>query len=170
MKRPSFLVISLLLLTLVVVGTTADEVYSQAGAPQPSITLSPTSGFSAITIAGVGFFGGEITIYWEEEPIPTVPSPLYGSDTQDGSFTAIISMPTQIEPGEYIITAQDQERFIADATFTVIDMTGPQGLPGEPGPAGEPGPGAGMSIIAIILAVIAIGLAVFGRIKKWIIG
>jgi len=27
-----------------------------------------------------------------------------------------------------------------------------------------------MSIIAIILAVIALALAVFGRIKKWIIG
>ena len=198
MKRLGFLVIVMLLLTLVLAGATADKVYSQV--VRPSIILFPESGFSTITVAGVGFFGGKITIYWEEDPIPTVPSPLYTSDTQDGSFTAIISVPTQTEPGEYVITALDQEGFSASATFTVIDMTGPQGPlgeqgpagesgpqgspgeqgpagmpgppgpPGEQGPAGEPGPGSGMSIIAIILAVIAIGLAVFGKIKKWVIG
>jgi hypothetical protein len=44
---------------------------------------------------------------------------------------------------------------------------GPQG---EAGPPGEPGPGAGMSIVAIILALAALGLMIFGRIKKWVIG
>jgi len=201
MRKLSFLVILTLLLTLVLVGATTDEAYSQARA---SITLTPESGCCSIIISGEGFFGGEISIYWEEDHIPTVPSPLYASDTKEGSFTAIISVPTQTEPGEYVITALDEEGFSASATFTVIDMTGPpgpasevpgppgppgeEGPPGEPGPAGElgpqgpageqgpqgpagePGPGAGMSIVAIVLALIALGLTIFGRIKKWIIG
>ena len=48
--------------------------------------------------------------------------------------------------------------------------TGPQGLPGEQGTPGEPGPGAGMSIVAIVLALAALGLTLFGKIKKWIVG
>jgi hypothetical protein len=203
MKRLGFLFIPILLLTLALVLDTAEDAYSQVELPNPSITLSPTSGFSVITVTGVDFFGGEITIYWGDAPIPTVPSPLYLSDTSAGSFTAIISVPTQTEPGVYVITAEDEAYASASAAFTVIDMTGPQGLPGEMGPAGpagetgetgpageqgptgEPGPagppgetgpagkpgtGAGMSIAAIILAVIAIGLALFGKIKKWIMG
>jgi hypothetical protein len=119
---------------------------------------------------------------------------------QSGDFTAIISVLTPDEPGEHAIQARDQEGGRASAVFTVLDMTGPQGPPGEEGPAGargpsgpageagptgetgpqgpagetgpagEPGPGAGISIIAIILALIAIGLSVFGRLKKWIVG
>ncbi len=196
MKRLSFFATLALLLTLVLVGTTANEAYSQA----PRITLSPTSGFSTVTVSGTGFFGGQITIYWDGDPIPTVPSPLYGYDTQAGGFTAIITVPAQTTPGEHDVGAIDQERTAASATFTVIDMTGPQGLPGERGPAGEPGssgppgkpgptgelgppgppgetgspgeagPGGGISIVAIILALIALGLQVVGRIKKWVIG
>lgn len=195
MKRLSFLVTLTLLLTLAMVGVTAHEVYSQ----RASITLSPTFGFSAITVTLSGFYGGEITIYWDGERIPTVPSPLYSYDTQEGEFTAIISVPTQTEPGEYTVMARDQEGSRATAIFEVIDMTGPpgepgppgeqgppgeptageQGPPGEPGPPGppgetgppgEPGPGAGMSIVAIVLALIALGLTVFGKIKKWVIG
>ena len=147
MRRLSFFVILTLLLTLVLAGTTADEVYSQARAPA-RITLSPTSGFSVITVAGTGFYGGEITIYWDDDIIPTVPSPLHGSDTQYGEFTAIISVPTQTVPGEHTVTAVDREDTVADAVFIVVDMTGPQGTPGEPGlpgdsesgPPGEPGP------------------------------
>ena len=137
MKRLSFLVILMLLLTLVVVGAPADKVYSQVGAPNARITLSPESGFSAITVAGVGFFGGEIFIYWEGSRIPTVPSSLYGYDTQEGGFTAIITVPTQAAPGRYTVVARDQEGSSASATFMVIDMTGPQGLPGKPGHTAE---------------------------------
>ena len=200
MKRLSLLVTLTLLITLVLVGATADKAYSQSRA---SITLTPESGSSAIIISGEGFFGGEIFIYWEDEQIPTVPSPLYARDTQDGSFTAIIIVPVDATPGEYVITVVDQEGFNDDAVFTVIAITGPPGPPGEPGPAGptgsqgpegpsgepgpigpagsqgtpgeqgppgEPGPGAGMSIVAIILALMALGITLFGRIKKWIVG
>ena len=200
MKRLSLLVTLPLLLTLVLVGITADKAYSQARA---SITLNPESGSSAIIISGKGYFGGEIFIYWEDEQIPTVPSPLYARDTQDGSFAALIIVPVDSTPGEYVITAVDEEGFNDDAVFTVIAITGPpgppgepgsagpagpqgpeglpgepgpigptgaQGLPGEPGPPGDPGPGAGMSIVAIILALIALGITLFGRIKKLIVG
>jgi hypothetical protein len=199
MKRWNLLVILTLLLTLALAGTTTDEVYSQ----NTSITLTPESGYCAVIISGEGFFGGEIFIYWEDDQVPTVPSPLYSRDTQDGSFTAIITVPTQSEPGEYVITAIDQENFNADAVFTVVAATGPAGPPGDPGPAGpagsrgpegptgdpgpagatgpqglpgeqgtpgEPGPGAGMSIVAIVLALAALGLTLFGKIKKWIVG
>ena len=199
MKRWNLLVILTLLLTLVLAGATTDEVYSQ----DTSITLTPESGCCSIIISGEGFFGGEISIYWEDDQVPTVPSPLYPRDTKDGSFTAIITVPTQTEPGEYVITAIDQEHFNADAIFTVVEVTGPAGLPGDLGPAGpagsrgpegptgdpgptgatgpqglpgeqgtlgEPGPGAGMSIVAIVLALAALGLTLFGKIKKWIVG
>ncbi|MBA7468469.1 hypothetical protein ES707_03720 [subsurface metagenome] len=202
MKRWGRLVILTLLLTLALAGATTDEVYSQ----NTSITLTPESGCCAIIISGEGFFGGEISIYWEDDQVPTVPSPLYTRDTQDGSFTAIITVPTQTEPGEYVITAIDQEHFNADAIFTVVEVTEPAGLPGEPGPdgpagppgprgpegptgdpgpagatgsqglpgeqgtPGEPGPGVGMSIVAIVLALAALGLILFGKIKKWIVG
>lgn len=200
MKRLSLLVTLTLLLTLVLVGVTADKAYSQVRA---SITLNPESGSSAIIISGKGYFGGEIFIYWEDEQIPTVPSPLYARDTQDGSFAAIIIVPADTTPGEYVITAVDEEGFNDDAVFTVVAITGPpgppgesgpagpagpqgpegpsgepgpigpagsQGTPGEQGPSGGPGPGAGMSIVAIILALIALGITLFGRIKKWIVG
>jgi len=200
MKKLSLLVTLTLLLTLVLVGVTADKAYSQARA---SITLTPESGCCAIIISREGFFGGEIFIYWEDDQVPTVPSRLYTRDTQDGSFAAIIVVPADTTPGEYVITAVDQEGFNGDAVFTVVEVTGPlgppgepgpagptgpqgpegpsgepgpigatgpQGLPGEQGPPGELGPGAGMSIIAIILALVALGITLFGKIKKWIVG
>ena len=200
MKRLSLLVALTLLLTVVLVGVNANKAYSQTRA---SITLTPESGSSAIIISGEGFFGGEIFIYWEDEQIPTVPSPLYTRDTQDGSFTAIVIVPSDTPVGEYVITAVDQEGFHDEAVFTVIAISGPpgpagepgpagpagpegpegptgepgligptgaQGPPGEPGPQGDTGPGAGMSIVAIILALIALGITLFGKIKKWIVG
>ena len=208
MKKLAFISIFTLVLALVVVPCT-DQVRSQERA---EITLSPWEGFSTVTIVGEGFYGGEILIYWDGVLVPTVPSPLYGSDTQAGGFTAIISVPTQTEPGEHEIMAQDRDGILAWAIFTVVDMTGPpgepgppgvrgpigaegpagepgaagepgpaglRGLPGEPGstgpqgpagPPGEVGPGGTLSIIAIILSATAIGLAVFGRLKKWVIG
>jgi hypothetical protein len=198
MRRFGLLAISVLLLALVIMGATSEEVYSQNG--RGRIVLSPTSGFSTVTISGTGFYVGEIYIFWDDERIPTVPAPLHLQDTAQGSFTAIISVPTQTEPGEYVVTARDQEGTTAHAVFTVIDMTGPEGPPGpegpagpagspgpqgpagepgptgepgppgETGPPGEPGPGAGISIVAIIIALIALGLQLFGRVKKWILG
>jgi len=98
-----------------------------------------------------------------------VPSPLFTSDIQRGMFTAI-SVPTPDEPGSHMVTARDQSGYSASAGFTVIDMIGPEGPPGEQGLPGEPGPDADISIVAIILALVAVGLVLFGRVKKWVIG
>lgn len=219
MKRVCLFVTLILTSVLILAGANAERAYSQVGPPK--ITLTPASGFATTTIAGEGFTGGEIYIYWDQERIPTVPSPLfptYGTQQIPGYFTAIISIPTQANPGSHEVIAKDQEGNWAGAIFKVIDMTGPQGPAGEtgpagaqgstgpagpagekgapgpagepgppgpagekgppgpageqgpPGPAGEPGPGTGISIIAIILSVIALGLAVFSRIKKWVMG
>jgi hypothetical protein len=203
MKRLGILVVAVLITTVVLVGVTADKAYSQAA---PRITLTPNTGFAATTVYGSGFFGGEVFIYWADQRVPTVPVHIYGGDTQLGEFTAIITVPTQTEAGEYVIRAQDTRGTNASATFKVIDMTGPQGLqgltgpggpqgpagpagpagvtgatgeqgpqgpqgpPGEQGPPGGAGPVAGMSIIAIVLAFVALALTVFGRVKKWITG
>jgi hypothetical protein len=196
MKGFSFIVALALLISLAVVGVVADEAYSQVS---PSITLTPTSGFSVTTITGSGFYGGMITIYWDGDPIPTVPSPLYPDDKQDGGFTAIISVPAQTEFGRHTVTAENEERGSASAPFEVVDITGPQGPPGPPGergapgslgpsgapgPPGEPGPQGppaepgpqgesapvGISLLAILLALVAAGLVILGRIKKWVIG
>jgi len=61
-------------------------------------------------------------------------------------------------------------------------MTGPQGPLGEQGPAGEQGPlgeqgppgeqgpAGSISIAAVVLALIALGLTLLGRIKKRVTG
>lgn len=208
MKRVSFFIVITVLLVLLIGGITGGVVFAQ----QHSISLSPTSGFSTITITGTGLYG-RITIHWDNDstPLPTVPATIYASqDTSSPVFTAIISVPTQTVPGEHLVTAVDSQRNIADATFTVIDMKGPEGPPGKPGqagadgtdgtigPAGEQGPqgeqgiqgetgpqgpkgdtgpageaatgSTGISIVAIVLSLAAIGISVFGKIKKWIIG
>ncbi|GAJ03417.1 unnamed protein product [marine sediment metagenome] len=69
MKRLGFLVILILLLSVATVVVTTGEVYSQG---EPEIYLSPKSGFSTITITGIGFVG-YITVYWDDEEIPTLP-------------------------------------------------------------------------------------------------
>jgi len=144
MRKLAFIAVFTLVLALVVVSGT-ELVRSQE---KTEITLSPQEGFSAVTIVGMGFWDGEILIYWDGVIIPTVPSPLYGGDTHDGGFTAIISVPTQTKPGEHEITAQDRHGTVASAIFIVVDMTGPPGEIGPPGvrgpigpegPAGEPG-------------------------------
>jgi hypothetical protein len=104
----------------------------------PVITLVPDTGFASTSIVGSGFScGSRINITWDGELIPALPNPL--TVTCD-SFTAIISVPTQTEPGPHIVNATDEEGNSAVANFTVVDMTGPQGPQGDTGPAGATGP------------------------------
>ncbi len=136
-KKISFLIIVTLLLVMFIGGITGGGVFAQQG----SISLSPTSGFSTITIYGTGL-SGRITIHWDnnKDPLPTVPETIYASqDTSAPIFTAIISVPTQTAPGEHLVTAVDSQGNIADATFIVVDMKGPEGPVGKPGPTGAAG-------------------------------
>jgi len=129
------IVVTVFLLAMSLLGIMATTVHAQAGAP--FIKLSPNSGFSAVTISGTGFsVWGGITIYWNGAPIPAI----INTDG-DSSFTAIISVPDQTSPGAHIITAVDEYKDEARATFRVIDMTGDTGPPGIPvtGLSGEDG-------------------------------
>jgi len=103
------------------------------------ISLVPNTGFASTTITGFDFEpDSAITITWDGTPIPTVPSPLISDST--GNFTAIISVLTQTAPGVHTVKATDEEGFWAEATFTVVDMTGPEGQAGATGPQGPAGP------------------------------
>jgi hypothetical protein len=182
----------------------------------PAVFLSPSTGFAAVTVSGTGFPLGTITIYWDGAVVPTVPAVVSVFDSTAGTFTAIITVPTQTTPGTHTVTASyipagSNIRASASANFMVIDMRGPQGSPGndgipgqqgQPGGAGAPGPagplgptgspgpqglqgppgpagiqgqqgeegGVVISIVAILLSLVTLGLSFLGRIKKWILG
>lgn len=109
-----------------------------AYAASPSISLSPSSGFSSIMVYGTGFSpSSSITIYWDGNSIPNIPSPLITNFL--GEFTAIINVQNQTDPGFYNVTAIDSLGGQASAFFTVVNMTGPEGPKGDTGPQGPEG-------------------------------
>jgi hypothetical protein len=78
-----------------------------------------------------------------------VPSLIVASTS--GTFSAIITVPTQTTPGDHTVTATSvlPGGATASITFRVIDMIGAKGASGPPGaigpqgqtgPAGAPGP------------------------------
>jgi len=103
-----------------------------------AIVAMPDSGIASTTIVGVGFNpDATVTISWGDSSIPTVPAMV--TVDSNGIFTAIISVPTQNDPGVHTITASDDEGAMASTTFTVVDITGPAGATGATGPAGPTG-------------------------------
>jgi hypothetical protein len=108
---------------------------------KPNIQVSPSSGFASTTVFGSGFENNSIvTIAWDGTLIPSIPSSVITDAT--GSFTALISVPTQTAPGIHTVNATDGAGNWATATFTVVNMTGPQGpagLQGQEGPKGDTG-------------------------------
>lgn len=109
-----------------------------ADAQLRNIALSPCSGFASTTITGSGFSNNsKATITWDGTTIPSVPSSVITDTT--GGFAALISVPTQITPGDHIVNATDESGNWATATFTVVNMTGPQGPTGLQGPPGSKG-------------------------------
>ncbi|MBU2608511.1 MAG: GNAT family N-acetyltransferase, partial [Chloroflexi bacterium] len=96
---------------------------------------------------------------------PTIPYSVL-PEPSSGYFSAIITVPADAKPGPHTITVKDNLNNVATATFTVGNITGPEGprgpqgekgaqgqvgpqgrtgqgipgSPGEQGPAGEPGP------------------------------
>jgi hypothetical protein len=127
-----------------------------------SITLSPDSGFAIITIYGSNFIDpafngyGQILFTWDwpggipvypDDFIPTYPTEVWvDGEVVQGVFTAFISVPTPNDIRDHIIKAwswwgegDPVEITDAIATFTVVDMTGPMGLPGPQGLQGLAG-------------------------------
>ncbi len=158
---------------------TAEEIAIDV--PKNSITLTPAIGFASTTVAGSGFSNNsKVTIAWDGITIPAIPYAVTTDAT--GNFTALISVPTQTASGSHTVNATDEAGNWATATFTVVDMTGPQGpvglqgqqglkgdkgdtgLQGPQGPTGSSGDpqlvliafSAGASILAICLATIAL--------------
>ena len=117
---------------------TAPAALSQAA---PSVTLSPNSGFAALTVSGTGFPGSTgVIILWDSAQVPTVPATVVASQT--GAFTAIIAVPNQAPAGDHAVLARSlatAPQVQAGANFRVIDMTGPVGPVGLTGPAGAAG-------------------------------
>jgi hypothetical protein len=116
--------------------------------PGVTITLTPSSGFTATTVSGNAFLG-EVSIYWAGVKVPTIPvrvlpvSAAGATAVVPGPFTAIVSVPPGTKPGQYVIRAQDPRGVEAEATFIVVDLSGPPGavgLRGDTGPAGPAGP------------------------------
>jgi hypothetical protein len=118
-------------------------------ATQASIALTPNSGIAATTIMGMGFpasttYPARVTITWDNNPtpIPTVPEVILTSTS--GTFTAIIAVPTQTNPGQHTVTATViptgdivAAPVSASSQFTVNEVTGLPGTPGATGPAGN---------------------------------
>lgn len=106
-----------------------------------AVNVIPDSGFASTTVVGSGFSNNsKVTITWDGTTIPSIPSPVTTDAT--GNFTALISVPTQTAPGVHTVNATDESGDWTTATFTVVDMTGPQGpvgLQGQQGPKGEKG-------------------------------
>ena len=140
--------------------------------------LTPDTGFSCTTVAGSGFVANsEITISWDDTTIHTVPSPIIADSY--GNFTAIISVLTQNDPGPHTVKATDELGNWTSATFTVIDMTGPQGSQGHKGDEGDMGPQGPQGLpgetrelplivdaFTIAASIIAICLATVALLKK----
>ncbi|MEM4488492.1 MAG: hypothetical protein QXK88_06825 [Desulfurococcaceae archaeon] len=128
------------------------------------IALVHATGVSSVTIVGKYFSpNSRVMITWDGELIPTVPSPLITNE--EGSFVAIISVPTQVTPGLYVIAATDEEGETATARFTVIDVRGPQGPQGPQGPPGEPAP-LGYLVASLALSIAAIVIAVLTSVRR----
>ena len=141
MKKLSFLTGTVLILVIVLLAVPADTVKAQT----PTVTLTPDTGFAAVTVAGSGYPPDyTVSITWDGQDIP------YYSDTAlvsaSGNFTVIIVVPTQATPGSHTIRATATDLYYyegdpewAEASFEVADMTGPAGLSGPIGPRGEQG-------------------------------
>jgi uncharacterized surface protein with fasciclin (FAS1) repeats len=91
----------------------------------PELILAvPDNGIAATTIVGFGFEPSSVvTISWDGVKIPTVPMEVVANT--NGMFTAIISVLTQLAPGEHNITATDSQGASATTTFTVANLTSP---------------------------------------------
>lgn len=123
-------------------GSTGNLSANEEFSIQSMLALTPSIGFASTTVVGSGFSNdSKITINWDGTTIPSIPSNATTDAT--GSFTVLISVPTQTSPGSHTVNVTDESGDWATATFTVVDMTGPQGsagLQGQQGPKGDTGP------------------------------
>jgi PKD repeat protein len=103
-----------------------------AASPLAYITLSPEKGFASTTVVGAYFTpNATVAIAWDGVVVPTVPSKVVADN--NGTFTAIITVPTQTAVGNHTVKATDTGGITSEEVFTVVDMTGLQGFQGFQG-------------------------------------
>lgn len=146
-----------------------------------SILLAPSTGFASTTVVGSGFSSNStVTITWDGETIPSIPSTVIADAT--GNLTAMISVPTQTTPGIHTVSATDENGDSATATFTVVNMTGPQGpaglqgqqgTKGDTGDTGPQGPASSLGDTQLVLtafptaaSILALCIAVVALLRK----
>jgi len=132
----------------------------------PKITLSPSAGTGAVVVNGTGFTpGSAITIKWDAAAVNTVPSAVVADAS--GTFGAIFVVPvaTADKSANYTVTAADNNKVSATATFTVpatAGTAGPAGPAGPAGAAGAAGKDANMALVWVALIVGVVGIIVGG--------
>ncbi|UCH43387.1 MAG: hypothetical protein JSW16_02270 [Dehalococcoidales bacterium] len=166
MKRFGLVISLVLLVSLVFMGTPADEAYAQ----NPTITLNPNPGSPAAPIVVVGLDypvgdgGYPVYIEWDDDSAftdPKVINPVYPQVVytdwlwgESTGFWAIITVPSAATTlGQFWVRAYADLGDGATETslpvqFSIVEIVGPQGpqglpgpvgLTGETGPAGPPG-------------------------------
>jgi hypothetical protein len=142
MKKNAKIITTLLL----VLATSMIICESKASGPYyPVIALSPNQGYSTIMISGSSFKANDqIIILYDGVKQSTIPTTVKVIDNDnypdDQTFTALINVPDPLAVGAHNVTAADTLGNEASATFTVLNMTGPQGLEGVAGLQGAAGP------------------------------
>ena len=105
---------------------------------EPDILIAPQSGEAGtdVTVSGTGFARRpkEVNIYFNNDPV-VIAAPL---DTK-GSFVAKFFIPDGLSARSYTIEAEDDDRNIATAPFTLTVPPPPEPTP-EPTPAPTPTP------------------------------
>lgn len=103
--------------------STSNTVQFTVTAPQPLITLSPTSGITGttVTISGSNFGASKtITITFDSASITTNPTVVTSSGT--GAFSATIAIPNTAATGSHTISATDGS-LTASGIFNVVSTS-----------------------------------------------
>lgn len=151
------------------------KIFDHAVVPAPNIALTPEAGFASTTVSGSGFSNNlRVTMTWDGTAIPSIPYNL--SSDAIGNFAALVSIPTQTALGVHTLNATDESGNWATATFTVVDMKGPQGPTGNKGDTGETGlqgpPGSLGETQLLLIAfptaasIVALGIAVVALLRR----
>lgn len=102
----------------------------------PRVYLSPPRGLGVMTVVGSGMPGNsEVSVAVDGVEVPAVP--LHCRTDSNGTFTAVITIPSEV-PHDYVVSAA-VNGLSSSATYTLLDMRGQAGPPGPPGPRGEKG-------------------------------
>jgi hypothetical protein len=149
----------------------------------PSITATPDES-NIFNVTGTGFnvtadvtlelIANDTTYYTFDEGITT---------DENGTFTAIVIVPTSVEGATYNLTATTDDDVSAYVEYTVPDLTGPTGATGVTGATGATGTTGAtgalgatgengqdadetVTYVAIVVGLLGLVLATYAVVKK----